>query len=64
MAPAEFADDDIAFVRKGIANVDWMVASFHVVFPILLVFSHDRWGMRRRIRAGSGHLIFLVTAER
>ena len=46
MAPAELSEDDIPTIRKGVADVDGMVAAFDVVLPVLLLLCHD--GLRMR----------------
>ena len=46
MAPAEFADDEVAAVGKSVADFYGMVAALYIVFPILLIFGHDG----RRVR--------------
>jgi len=42
MAPAEFPDDGVSAIGKGVANVDGVVAALDIVFPVFLVLGHDR----------------------
>ena len=47
VAPAELSDDDVAGVGESVADVYGVVAALAVVLPVLLVFGHDRMGVRR-----------------
>ena len=42
MAPAEFPDDGVPAIGKGVANVDGVVAALDIVLPVFLVLGHDR----------------------
>lgn len=51
VAPAELADDDIASVGEGVADVYGVVPALDIVLPVLLVLGHDRMRVRRVVGA-------------
>lgn len=50
VAPSELAYDCIAAIGESVPDVDGMVATLDIVFPVLLVFGHE--GMRGRVVIG------------
>ena len=44
VTPSELANDDVPTVRKCIANLDWMITAFAVIFPVFFVLSHNGSG--------------------
>ena len=42
VAPSEFPDDGVSSVGKGITNMDGVIPTLNIIFPVLLVLCDDR----------------------
>ena len=47
MTPPKFPDDDVSSIWKLVPYVYGVITAFHIVLPVLLVFSHDGMRVRR-----------------